>query len=166
MSDAIQHPTYPEIEIKVLDTRLNDWGLPKYQTPQAGAIDLYACIESPLNIEAQHSAVLIPTGIAIHMDNDLMAALVLPRSGLGHGKGLVLGNSIGLIDSDYQNQIFVSAWNRNPKGNFPIVINPGDRIAQLMFVPVVRPSFRIVETFSASTVRGTGGFGSTGVTNS
>jgi len=152
------------IEIKVLDPRLHEWGLPKYQTPLAAAIDLFACIDEPLQLQPQHAAVLIPSGIALHMDSLDFCAVILPRSGLGHKKGLVLGNSVGLIDADYTAQCFISVWNRNPAdSNAIITIQPGERIAQMMFLPVVRPEFKVVEAFSSSSQRGSGGFGSTGV---
>ncbi len=152
------------IEIKVLDPRLHEWGLPKYQTPLAAAIDLFACIDAPLQLQPQQAAVLIPSGIALHMDSLDFCAVILPRSGLGHKKGLVLGNSVGLIDADYTAQCFISVWNRNPAdSNATITIQPGERIAQMMFLPVVRPEFKVVETFSATSQRGGGGFGSTGV---
>jgi dUTP pyrophosphatase len=152
------------IEIKVLDQRLREWGLPKYQTPLAAAIDLFACIEEPLQLQPQEAAVLIPSGIALHMDSAELCAVILPRSGLGHKKGLVLGNSVGLIDADYTAQCFISVWNRNPAtSNAVITIQPGERIAQMMFLPVVRPKFKVVEEFSTTSQRGSGGFGSTGV---
>lgn len=152
------------IEIKVLDKRLHEWGLPKYQTPLAAAIDLFACIDQPLQLQPQEAAVLIPSGIALHMDSLDFCAVILPRSGLGHKKGLVLGNSVGLIDADYTAQCFISAWNRNPaSSNQVITIQPGERIAQMMFLPVVRPEFKVVEEFSTTSQRGGGGFGSTGV---
>ena len=152
------------IEIKVLDPRLHEWGLPKYQTPLAAAIDLFACIQEPLQLQPQQAAVLIPSGIALHMDSLDFCAVILPRSGLGHKKGLVLGNSVGLIDADYTAQCFISVWNRNPAdSNAIITIQPGERIAQMMFLPVVRPEFKVVEAFSSSSQRGSGGFGSTGV---
>ncbi len=152
------------IEIKVLDPRLHEWGLPKYQTPLAAAIDLLACIDEPLQLQPQQAAVLIPSGIALHMDSLDFCAVILPRSGLGHKKGLVLGNSVGLIDADYTAQCFISVWNRNPAdSNAIITIQPGERIAQMMFLPVVRPEFKVVEAFSSSSQRGSGGFGSTGV---
>lgn len=152
----------PTIEIKILDPRLNTWGLPKYQTPLAAAIDLFACIDAPMRIEPQHAAVLVPSGIALHMDSPDLCAVILPRSGLGHKKGLVLGNSVGLIDADYTAQCFISVWNRNPPGSEAITIEPGERIAQMMFLPVVRPQFQVVDEFSRSSERGAGGFGSTG----
>ena len=153
----------PNIEIKILDPRLNDWGLPRYQTPLAAAIDLFACIDAPMQIQPQAAAVLIPSGIALHMDSPALCAVILPRSGLGHKKGLVLGNSVGLIDADYTAQCFISVWNRNPPGSEAITIEPGERIAQMMFLPVVRPQLNVVDEFSRSSERGAGGFGSTGV---
>jgi dUTP pyrophosphatase len=152
------------IEIKVLDQRLHEWGLPKYQTPLAAAIDLFACIEQPLQLKPQEAAVLIPSGIALHMDSRDFCAVILPRSGLGHKKGLVLGNSVGLIDADYTAQCLISVWNRNPASSSEVItIQPGERIAQMMFLPVVRPEFKVVEEFSTTSERGGGGFGSTGV---
>ncbi|WP_454722858.1 MULTISPECIES: dUTP diphosphatase [Cupriavidus] len=153
----------PTVEIKVLDARLHEWGLPAYQSDMAAAIDLHACLDAPLSIAPGTPAQLVPAGIAVHMANPYMAATIAPRSGLGHKKGLVLGNSIGVIDADYQGPIMVSVWNRNAPGTEPIVIAPGERIAQMMFVPVLRPVFRTVEDFSADSARGAGGFGSTGV---
>jgi dUTP pyrophosphatase len=150
------------IEIKILDKRLHEWGLPKYQTSLAAAIDLFACIDQRLQLQAQEAAVLIPSGIALHMDSPDLCAVILPRSGLGHKKGLVLGNSVGLIDADYTAQCFISVWNRNPPGSEAITIEPGERIAQMMFLPVVRPQFQVVNEFSRSSERGAGGFGSTG----
>jgi dUTP pyrophosphatase len=154
----------PLIEIKILDDRLRLWGLPRYQTAQSAAIDLMACIDAPLVLQPQDPAVLIPAGIALHMNTADLCALILPRSGLGHKMGLVLGNAAGLIDADYTAQCFISAWNRNPTGSGrEIVINPGDRIAQMLFLPLARPVFHIVEAFSQSSARGEAGFGSTGV---
>lgn len=155
-------PALPEIEVRVLDDRLHAWGLPRYQTELAAGIDLIACLDAPLAVPPQAAAQLVPTGLAMHMDSEAFFAMIVPRSGLGHKKGLVLGNGTGIIDADYQAQLYVSVWNRNPSGE-PIVIAPGDRIAQLLFVPVVRPRLKVVETFSADSVRGQGGFGSTGV---
>lgn len=150
------------IEIQILDPRLHTWGLPKYQTPLAAAVDLFACIDQAVDIEPQHAAILIPSGIALHMDSAELCAVILPRSGLGHKKGLVLGNSVGLIDADYTAQCFISVWNRNPPGSAPITIAPGERIAQMVFLPLIRPQFQVVEAFSRSSERGAGGFGSTG----
>lgn len=151
------------IEIKVLDGRLHQWGLPEYQTNGAAAIDLYACLDGDLRLMPQAPAQLVPSGISLFCGDLQVAGLVLPRSGLGHKKGLVMGNSVGLIDSDYTGQIFISAWNRNPPGSDSIVIQPGERIAQLMFVPVLRPDLIMVDQFSGQTQRAAGGFGSTGV---
>jgi dUTP pyrophosphatase len=152
------------IEIRILDQRLREWGLPQYQTALAAAIDLMACVDAPVTLKPQEPAILIPTGIALHMNSVNLCAVILPRSGLGHKKGLVLGNSAGLIDADYTAQCFISAWNRNPAGSgLDITINPGDRIAQMLFLPVVRPEFVVVDEFTAPSERGAGGFGSTGV---
>ncbi|CAA9497683.1 MAG: Deoxyuridine 5'-triphosphate nucleotidohydrolase [uncultured Sphingomonas sp.] len=151
------------IELKVLDERLNSWGLPRYQTAMSAGIDLHACIPEPLRIEPQAPAVLVPSGIAVLMNNPFMVGFVLARSGLGHKKGLILGQSVGTIDADYANEIFISAWLRTTPGSEPLTIQPGDRIAQLVFVPILRPSFEVVTEFSAETERGLGGFGSTGI---
>ena len=152
------------LEVQILDPRLHDWGLPKYQTEMAAAIDLFACIDAPLTLQPQEAAVLIPSGIALHMDSLELCAVILPRSGLGHKKGLVLGNSVGLIDADYTAQCFISAWNRNPPASGQaITVNPGERIAQMMFLPVLRPQFKVVTQFSSPSQRGGGGFGSTGL---
>lgn len=151
------------IELKILDPRLNNWGLPRYQTDQAAGIDLHACIDTPLTLAPQAPAVLIPSGIAVLMNDPHMVAFLLARSGLGHKKGLVLGQAVGTIDADYANEIFISAWLRTPPGSDALTIQPGDRIAQLVFLPILRPEFVLVETFSAQTARGLGGFGSTGV---
>lgn len=153
----------PRIEMKILDPRLNDWGLPRYQTPLSAGIDLHACIDAPLVLQPQAPAALIPSGIAVLMNDPHLVAFLLARSGLGHKKGLVLGQAVGTIDADYAEQIFISAWLRTPPGSEPFTINPGDRIAQLVFVPIARPDFALVETFSTQTERGLGGFGSTGV---
>ncbi|MBB5019119.1 dUTP pyrophosphatase [Chitinivorax tropicus] len=146
----------PNIDVKILDARLQD-NLPAYATPGAAGLDLRACLDSALVLNPGDTQ-LIPTGIAIHLADPGLAAMILPRSGLGHKHGIVLGNLVGLIDSDYQGQIFVSCWNR---GKEPFTINPMERIAQLVIVPVVQVGFNIVEDF-ASSERGAGGFGSTG----
>jgi dUTP pyrophosphatase len=151
------------VELVVLDRRLHEWGLPAYQSAHAAAVDLHACLDEALEIAAGAPAVLIPAGFAVHMNDPGIAALVLPRSGLGHRKGLVLGNLVGLIDPDYTGPIMVSAWNRNA-GGAPIVLTPGERFAQMMFVPVLRPGLQVVDEFSAASRRGGGGFGSTGAT--
>lgn len=153
----------PTLELKVLDPRLHDWGLPRYQTELSAGIDLHACMDAPLTLEPQAPAALIPSGIAVLMNDPHMVAFLLARSGLGHKKGLVLGQAVGTIDADYANQIFISAWLRTPPGSEPLTIQPGERIAQLVFLPILRPTFRLVEEFGAETARGLGGFGSTGV---
>lgn len=152
----------PRIELKILDARLADWGLPRYQSELAAAIDLHACLDAEAEIAPGAAPLLIPAGFALHMADPGIAALVLPRSGLGHGKGLVLGNLVGLIDPDYTGPIMVSAWNRNPPGTPPIRLHPGERFAQLLFVPILRPALITVAEFSESSGRGGGGFGSTG----
>lgn len=153
----------PTLDLKILDPRLHEWGLPRYQTELSAGIDLHACIDAPLTLEPQAPAVLIPSGIAVLMNDPNMVAFLLARSGLGHKKGLVLGQAVGTIDADYANQIFISAWLRNPPGSEPLTIQPGERIAQLVFLPILRPAFRIVDEFTNVTGRGMGGFGSTGV---
>lgn len=144
------------LEVRVLDARIRE-NLPHYATPGAAGLDLRACLEAPLVLEPGDSR-LVPTGIAIHLGNPGYAALVLPRSGLGARHGIVLGNLVGLIDSDYQGQIIVSVWNR---GRGAFTVQPLERIAQLIVVPVQRVEFEVVEEFEAS-ARGAGGFGSTG----
>ncbi|MDP4589555.1 MAG: dUTP diphosphatase [Burkholderiaceae bacterium] len=144
------------IDIKVLDDRMRDQ-LPAYATKGSAGLDLRACIDEPLTL-APGQTQLIPTGLAIHIQNPNYAAVILPRSGLGHKHGIVLGNLVGLIDSDYQGPLMVSAWNR---GDQPFVIQPLDRLAQLVILPVVQANFNVVESFDIST-RGEGGFGSTG----
>ncbi len=135
----------------------SEWPLPRHATEGSAGIDLRACIDAPLQLQPG-DAELIPSGIAVHMDDPHLAAVVLPRSGLGHKHGIVLGNGVGLIDSDYQGMIFVSCWNR---GREPFTIEPGERIAQLVFLPVVQAHFRMVDEFTPS-ARGEGGFGHTG----
>ncbi len=150
------------MQIKVLDSRVFDWGLPLFQTEGAAAVDLFACVDGVVLVNAQEPAKLINSGIAISFGDHSVAGLVLPRSGLGHKKGLVLGNTVGLIDPDYAGEILISVWNRNPVGSSPIEIRPGERIGQLVFVPIVRPLFEVVDEFSDQTARGAKGFGSTG----
>lgn len=145
-----------DIDIRILDERVRDH-MPAYATPGSAGLDLRACVETAISLAPGH-AELVPTGIAIHLQDPGLAAMVLPRSGLGHKHGIVLGNLVGLIDSDYQGQLFVSLWNR---GTTPFDLAPMERIAQLVIVPVVRANFREVEQFVRSD-RGTGGFGSTG----
>ena len=144
------------IDVRILDQRLRGQ-LPHYATPGSAGLDLRACIDAPLAL-APGQTELIPAGIAIHLGDCGLAAMILPRSGLGHRHGIVLGNLVGLIDSDYQGQIFVSTWNR---GGAPFTINPMERLAQLVVVPVVQVGFNVVEDFDTSR-RGAGGFGSTG----
>jgi dUTP pyrophosphatase len=144
------------IDVKILDRRLHDFP-PQYATPGAAGLDLRACLPEALTLQPGQTE-LIPAGMAIHLADPSLAAIILPRSGLGHKHGIVLGNLVGLIDSDYQGQLFVSTWNR---GQTAFTIEPMDRLAQLVVVPVVQVAFNIVEDFSASD-RGEGGFGSTG----
>ena len=147
-----------EIELKILDNRLGDeFPLPDYATPGSAGMDLRAMLQEPLDI-APGQTELIPTGIAIHIADPSLAAVILPRSGLGHKHGIVLGNLVGLIDSDYQGQLFVSCWNR---GDAPFRMDIGERLAQLVIVPVVQARFNIVQEFDESH-RGEGGFGSSG----
>ncbi len=144
------------IDVKILDPRLRNH-LPAYATPGSAGLDLRACIEHVLTLRPGETE-LIPTGMAIHLADPGYAALILPRSGLGHKHGIVLGNLVGLIDSDYQGQVFISCWNR---GREVFMLNPMERIAQLVIVPVMQAEFNIVDNFEQST-RGAGGFGSTG----
>lgn len=146
------------IQIKILDPRVgNSIELPQYATAGSAGLDLRVCIDEPLQIGSQET-VLLPTGLAIYIADPGLAAVILPRSGLGHKHGIVLGNLVGLIDSDYQGELKISCWNRNTEH---FTINPGDRIAQLVFLPVVRVAFSVVESFTESS-RGEGGFGSSG----
>lgn len=145
-----------KLDIKILDERVRSQ-LPAYATPGAAGLDLRACIKDALTIKPGETH-LIPTGLAIHIKDPGLAATILPRSGLGHKNGIVLGNLVGLIDSDYQGQLFVSVWNR---GQETFVLNPMERIAQMVIVPVVQVELNIVEEFDQSE-RGAGGFGSTG----
>ncbi len=145
-----------KIDVRILDERLREQ-LPGYASAGAAGLDLRACVAAPLVIEPG-STHLVPTGIAIHIGDPGYAALILPRSGLGHKHGIVLGNLVGLIDSDYQGELMVSTWNR---GTTPFTLNPLERLAQLVVVPVVQAQFNVVDDFPASS-RGTGGFGSTG----
>lgn len=144
------------VDVRILDARLKEMP-PAYATEGSAGLDLRACLDASLTL-APGATVLVPTGLAIHLADHHLAAMILPRSGLGHKHGIVLGNLVGLIDSDYQGQIFVSVWNR---GSDTFVIQPMERIAQLVVVPVVQVGFNVVESFDASS-RGEGGFGSTG----
>jgi dUTP pyrophosphatase len=145
-----------KIDVKIIDSRLHD-NLPTYATPGSAGLDLRACLDAPLTL-APNAWQLVPTGMAIYLEDPAYAALILPRSGLGHKHGIVLGNLVGLIDSDYQGQLMVSAWNRSA---VEFTIQPMERIAQLMIVPVVQAQFNVVSEFPASQ-RGEGGYGSTG----
>ena len=167
------------IELKILDPRLPGWGFPSWGSNLAAGIDLHACLDNPLILEPQAPAVLISAGIAFRIGEPEWCALVLPRSGLGHKPGLVLGNTVGVIDADYEGPCLISAWNRNPGGPLgsrvpapagsrpsnaqEIEIRPGDRIAQLVFTRIARPAFAIVAEFSETGSRQQNGFGSTGV---
>ena len=144
------------LDIKILDERIREH-LPAYATAGSAGLDIRACIPDPITLRPGDSA-LIPSGIAIHIGDPGFAAVLIPRSGLGHKHGIVLGNLVGLVDSDYQGQVFVSCWNR---GKEPFVVNPMERIAQMVVVPVVQVGLNIVESFDES-LRGAGGFGSTG----
>ena len=147
-----------KIQLKILDPRLgNEFPLPHYATDGSAGMDMRACLDGPLAL-APGETHLIPTGLAIHVADTGLAAVLLPRSGLGHKHGIVLGNLVGLIDSDYQGQVFVSCWNR---GENSFIVEPGERVAQMVIVPVVRAEFEIVEDFDTSE-RGAGGFGHTG----
>jgi dUTP pyrophosphatase len=146
------------VALKILDERIRPY-LPAYATPGSAGMDLRACIDAPMTLYPGQTE-LIPTGVAIHIEDPGLAALILPRSGLGHKHGIVLGNLVGLIDSDYQGPLMVSCWNR---GADAFVLNPMDRLAQLVIVPVVHAAFKLVADF-ASSARASGGFGSTGQT--
>lgn len=147
-----------KIDVKVLDSRIGqDFPLPTYATPGSAGLDLCACLDGAVKL-IPGETMLLPTGLAIHITDANLAAVILPRSGLGHKYGVVLGNLVGLIDSDYQGQLMISIWNR---GQAPFIIEPGDRIAQMVFMPVVQAEFNLVEEFDGSK-RGTGSFGHSG----
>ncbi len=155
---ATHSTTLTQVQYRILDPRIGrEFPLPAYATPGSAGMDLRACLDSELRLQAGETE-LLPTGLAIHIADPTLAAVILPRSGLGHKHGIVLGNLVGLIDSDYQGQLFVSCWNRSNTG---FVIQPGERIAQLVFVPVVQASLQQVEAFDNS-ARGAGGFGHSG----
>ena len=148
----------PQLEVKIMDSRLGgEWPLPAYATPGSAGMDLRACIEAPIELKPGQTE-LLPTGMAIHIGDPSLCAMLLPRSGLGHKHGVVLGNLVGLIDSDYQGQLMVSCWNRGDK---TFTVEPGERIAQMVLVPVVQADLQIVDEFDASE-RGAGGFGHSG----
>ena len=160
-----------KIELRILDPRLPGWGFPSWGSSLAAGLDLHACLDRPLILQPQAPAALISAGIAFRIGDPQWCALVLPRSGLGHKQGLVLGNTVGVIDADYEGPCLISAWNRNPGGLLEsyisnareIEIRPGDRIAQLVFTRIARPEFAIVAEFSESGNRQESGFGSTGI---
>ncbi len=156
-----------KIALKILDPRLPGWGFPHYGSRLAAGLDLHACIDEPLVLRPQMPAVLISAGIAFRIGDPEWCALVLPRSGLGHREGLVLGNAVGVIDADYEGTCLISAWNRNPPrpddAAEGILIRPGDRIAQLVFTRIERPEFTIVAEFPEASGRQRDGFGSTGI---
>ena len=146
------------IQLKILDARIGgEYPLPEYATDGSAGIDIRACLDEPLEVRPGDTH-LLPSGIAIHIGDPALAAVLLPRSGLGHKHGIVLGNLVGLIDADYQGQVFVSCWNRSRQS---FTIQPGERIAQMVFIPIVRAHFEVVESFQEST-RGAGGFGRSG----
>lgn len=145
------------IDVKIMDPRMAEH-LPAYATPGSAGLDLRACLDEPLAL-APNAWQLVPTGLAVHLADPAYAAMLLPRSGLGHKHGIVLGNLVGLIDSDYQGQLMVSCWNRSPTA---FTIEPMERIAQMVIVPVVQAQFRVVDDFAAASERGAGGYGSTG----
>ncbi|ALT77479.1 dUTP diphosphatase [Paucibacter sp. KCTC 42545] len=149
--------TQTTVDLKVLDARMAEQ-IPSYATPGSAGLDLRASLDAPVTLEPGQTF-LVPTGLAIHINDPSLAAIILPRSGLGHKHGIVLGNLVGLIDSDYQGQLMVSCWNR---GQTAFVIQPMERIAQLVLVPVVQAAFRRVDDFADASQRGEGGFGSTG----
>jgi len=158
VSSAAPQDAGRALKVRVLDPRIGkDFPLPAYATSGSAGLDLRACLDAPLTLAAG-KAELIPTGLAIHLDDPGLAAVILPRSGLGHKHGVVLGNLVGLIDSDYQGQLMVSCWNR---GGTDFVVQPGERIAQMVIVPVVQVRLEVVDDFAAS-ARGAGGFGHTG----
>lgn len=153
-----------KIELKILDPRLSGWGFPSWGSDLAAGLDLHACLDGPLTLPPQAPAALISAGVAFRIGDPEWCALVLPRSGLGHKRGLVLGNTVGVIDADYEGPCLISAWNRNPaQGGDNIQIRPGDRIAQLVITRIVRPEFVVVPSFSSAAGRQGAGFGSTGV---
>jgi dUTP pyrophosphatase len=158
MSDSPARPGRRTLQVRVLDARLGStWPLPAYATDGSAGLDLRALLEAPHDLKPGET-LLVPTGLAIHVADPALAAVILPRSGLGHKHGIVLGNLVGLIDSDYQGQLMVSCWNRGAQA---FTIQPGERIAQLVVVPVVQVDLEVVESFEDS-ARGSGGFGHTG----
>jgi dUTP pyrophosphatase len=153
-----------KVELKILDPRLRGWGFPSWGSRLAAGLDLHACLDRPLLLEPQAPAVLISAGIAFRIADPKWCAFVMPRSGLGHNRGLVLGNAVGVIDADYEGPCLISAWNRNPiHSGEAIEVRPGDRIAQLVFTRISRPDFVVVPSFTGGEGRQEAGFGSTGI---
>ena len=153
---------FMRVQVRVLDARVAAWGFPHYGSAASAGLDLHACLDGPLVLEPEAPPALISSGLAIRIGDPEWCGLVAPRSGLGH-RGLVLGNAVGIIDADYEGPCLISAWNRNPAGTEAITIQPGDRIAQLLFVRITRPTFELVDGFEGDSGRGAGGFGSTGL---
>ncbi len=150
------------VDLRILDPRLTAWGFPRWGSALAAGLDLHACLDEPLHLRPGAPPVLVSSGLAMRIGEAGWCGLVVPRSGSGH-RGLVLGNTVGVIDADYEGAILISCWNRNAGPDAAeIVLGPGERIAQMIFVPVARPAFTVVETFSGASDRGAGGFGSTG----
>lgn len=149
------------VQLKILDDRLPEWGFPHWGSPLAAGLDLHACLDAAVTLPPGGAPLLISSGIAIRIGEPGWCGIVAPRSGLGH-RGLVLGNTIGIIDADYEGPCLLSAWNRNPEGGESLTVRPGDRIAQMVFVPVARPEFQVVAEFAGLGTRKEGGFGSTG----
>lgn len=157
-----------DVAVRLLDARLAGWGFPRWGSALAAGLDLHACLDAPVTLAPEAPPLLVPAGIAVAIRDPGWCALVVPRSGLGHREGLVLGNTVGVIDADYEGPLMLSAWNRNPPGGAAIAIAPGERIAQLVFTRVARPRLHVVESFAGAhedgqtSGRGEGGFGSTG----
>lgn len=152
-----------KLQVKIIDPRLKSWGFPRYGSSAAAGMDLFACIPDVLELKPATTPQLISSGIALNIPDDRVFAVVVPRSGLAHGKGLVLGNSVGVIDPDYNGVCMISAWNRNPPDGHSIFVRPGDRIAQMIFLPFIRPEYEVINEFLPDQGRGDHGFGSSGV---
>ena len=153
-----------DVAVRILDPRLTGWGFPRWGSALAAGLDLHACLDAVITLAPQGPPTLIPAGFALAIHDPDWCAMVYPRSGLGHREGLVLGNTVGVIDADYEGPLMISAWNRNPPGTAALTVRPGERVAQLVFTRVVRPSLRVVEAFPEveAGARGAGAFGSTG----
>ncbi|MGC2782183.1 MAG: dUTP diphosphatase [Bradyrhizobium sp.] len=152
-----------KVQVKIIDTRLKSWGFPRYGSSAAAGMDLFACIPDVLELKPAAAPQLISSGIALNILDERVFAVVVPRSGRAHSEGLVLGNSVGVIDPDYKGACMISAWNRNPPSARSIFIRPGDRIAQMIFLPFIRPEYEVIDEFSPDEGRGDRGFGSSGV---